>query len=306
MIFQDEEAKGSALKRHYLYLDTCSTEDQMVVPDYLKNIRKVDSPLTLHTNAGKSETNQRGDLGDTTFWLDENGIANVISLRTLESKFKVTYDSTKDAGAFLCETPEGVIKFERCPMTGFPYVDMKKYGMKAATMMVQTIRKNYEGYTREEVERAILARKMQARAGHPSETAYKREVSRQSPSSIFQNSPVTPKDITNARSIFGPSLPCIKGKWTRGRPDPVRPEYVGVPAELITANKYETLAADVMFVSGLPFLVTLLRRVRYVTMQFVPKRTAGELANAMKMVVGLYRRAGIICQTALMDGEFEK
>lgn len=27
MIFQDEEVKGSALKRHYLYLDTCSTED---------------------------------------------------------------------------------------------------------------------------------------------------------------------------------------------------------------------------------------------------------------------------------------
>eukprot|EP00804_Cyclotella_cryptica_P016673 CCRYP_001990-RA/>CCRYP_001990-RA protein AED:0.73 eAED:0.24 QI:0/-1/0/1/-1/0/1/0/427 len=61
-----------------------------------------------------------------------------------------------------------------------------------------------------------------------------------------------------------------------------------------------------MFVSGLPFLITLSRRVRYITIQFVPRRTAGELANAMKMVVGLYRRAGIICQTALMDGEFEK
>eukprot|EP00804_Cyclotella_cryptica_P030821 CCRYP_015076-RE/>CCRYP_015076-RE protein AED:0.49 eAED:0.25 QI:0/-1/0/1/-1/1/1/0/834 len=61
-----------------------------------------------------------------------------------------------------------------------------------------------------------------------------------------------------------------------------------------------------MFVSGLPFLITLSRRVRYVTIQFVLRRTAGELANAMKMVVGLYRRAGIICQTALMDGEFEK
>eukprot|EP00804_Cyclotella_cryptica_P005960 CCRYP_000230-RA/>CCRYP_000230-RA protein AED:0.20 eAED:-0.12 QI:0/-1/0/1/-1/0/1/0/136 len=61
-----------------------------------------------------------------------------------------------------------------------------------------------------------------------------------------------------------------------------------------------------MFVSGLPFLVTLSRRIRYVTLQFVPRRTAGELANAMKMVVGLYRRAGTICQTALMDGKFEK
>ena len=58
--------------------------------------------------------------------------------------------------------------------------------------------------------------------------------------------------------------------------------------------------------SGLPFLITLSRRVRYVTVQFVPKRTAGELASALKLVIGLYHRAGFICQTALMDGEFEK
>eukprot|EP00804_Cyclotella_cryptica_P026834 CCRYP_018622-RA/>CCRYP_018622-RA protein AED:0.17 eAED:0.17 QI:0/-1/0/1/-1/0/1/0/129 len=61
-----------------------------------------------------------------------------------------------------------------------------------------------------------------------------------------------------------------------------------------------------MFVSGLPFLVKWPRRIWYVTLQFVLKQIAGELANAMKMVVGLYRRAGIVCQTALMDGEFEK
>ncbi len=61
-----------------------------------------------------------------------------------------------------------------------------------------------------------------------------------------------------------------------------------------------------MFVSGLPFLVTLSRRIRYITVQFVPRRTAGELANALKMVIGLSRRAGFVCQTALMDGEFEK
>eukprot|EP00804_Cyclotella_cryptica_P027597 CCRYP_007506-RA/>CCRYP_007506-RA protein AED:0.33 eAED:0.33 QI:0/-1/0/1/-1/0/1/0/237 len=61
-----------------------------------------------------------------------------------------------------------------------------------------------------------------------------------------------------------------------------------------------------MFVSGLPFLVTLSRWIRYVTVQFVPRRTAGELDNALKMVIGVYRRAGFICQTALMDGEFEK
>ena len=33
---------------------------------------------------------------------------------------------------------------------------------------------------------------------------------------------------------------------------------------------------------------------------------AGELANALKLVIGLYRRAGFVFEMALMDGEFER
>jgi hypothetical protein len=86
--------------------------------------------------------------------------------------------------------------FRRCTKTGFPYVDLEEVDGNTATMMVQTVRKNFEGYTREEVERGILARKMQAREGHPSESAFKGEVSRNSPSSLFKDSPITSKDIT--------------------------------------------------------------------------------------------------------------
>ncbi|KAL7527762.1 hypothetical protein ACHAXR_004364, partial [Thalassiosira sp. AJA248-18] len=61
-----------------------------------------------------------------------------------------------------------------------------------------------------------------------------------------------------------------------------------------------------MFVSGLPFLITLSRGVRFTTVTFVPSRTAAELANSLKQVIKLYKRAGFTCQTSLMDGEFEK
>jgi hypothetical protein len=74
---------------------------------------------------------------------------------------------------------------------------------------------------------------------------------------MFRNSPLTPKDIENAQKIFGLSMPCIKGKWTRGRPDAMRLDYVSIPLELVSTNKYDTIAANVMFVSGLPVLVTL-------------------------------------------------
>ncbi|KAL7482682.1 hypothetical protein ACHAW6_008342 [Cyclotella cf. meneghiniana] len=40
--------------------------------------------------------------------------------------------------------------------------------------------------------------------------------------------------------------------------------------------------------------------------EFVPHRTASELANALINVCKLYSCASFVCQTALMDGEFEK
>lgn len=61
-----------------------------------------------------------------------------------------------------------------------------------------------------------------------------------------------------------------------------------------------------MFISGLLFCVTLSRRVKYVTMQFVQQQTAQVLANAINLVVGLYLWVGFVCQAALMEREFEK
>ena len=196
----------------------------MIDPQHLRGIHRVSKALTLHTNAGASKTDKKGYLGEPPFWLDEHGIANVISLKTLEGKCRVSYDSKERDGAFICHTQKGQVVFTRCPITKFPCVDLRSDKSKAAAMLVQSIRQNFEGYTREEVRRAIMARKMQARAGHPSENTYKKEVSRNSESSLFKNSTLTSKDITNARRIFGPSMPCIQGKWTRGMPEIMRPD----------------------------------------------------------------------------------
>ena len=46
--------------------------------------------------------------------------------------------------------------------------------------------------------------------------------------------------------------------------------------------------------------------MRFVTAQFVPRRTAAELSNVVKETINLYRRAGFVWQTALVDGEFDK
>ena len=113
------------------------------------------------------------------------------------------------------------------------------------------------------------------------------------------------KDITHACKIFGPLLPCARGKRVQTKSIRVDRDYVSILPNLLS-NKYKTLAVDVTFVCGLPFLIMLGWWVRFVTVQYVPCRTAKDLANVIKNVIKLYARAGFVCQTAFMDGKFKK
>jgi hypothetical protein len=130
-----QDIKTGGIKKNYLYADTCSTNDFMVNPAYLTGVHTVDDQLRIHTNAGSCVTKQQGLLGSQKFWLDRNGIANVISLKSLESKHRVTYDSTKDGGAFVVHTPEGKVYFRRCPDTGFPYIDLDDVNQDGAILV---------------------------------------------------------------------------------------------------------------------------------------------------------------------------
>ncbi len=86
---------SNQLNPDYLYVDTCTTDDQMVNDAHLSRIHQVQNPLRMHANAGTANTNEREYLGTTLFWLDCMGIANVMPLKTLEQKYKVTYNSSQ-------------------------------------------------------------------------------------------------------------------------------------------------------------------------------------------------------------------
>ena len=49
---------------------------------YLTDIHTVDTPLTMHTNAGSSISTKKGRLGSMLFWLNPGGLASVVSLKT--------------------------------------------------------------------------------------------------------------------------------------------------------------------------------------------------------------------------------
>ncbi len=81
---------------------------------------------------------------------------------------------------------------------------------------------------------------------------------------------------------------------------------MAIPWQLVDANKAVTLAADVFFVDGIAFLITVSRRIKFMTTEHLPVRTATSLSKHLQRVLLVYGRAGFRVRSILMDGEFEK
>ena len=295
------------VKKNFLYLDTCTTNNYMCNRSYLKNVHPADTTLRLHTNAGSTSSTRQGYLGSLLMWLGQSGFANVVALHSLEQLCRkdggsLSYHSKHNEGAFIADMGNGrVVKFFRCPDTDFPCIDLDDHVENGAVMLLQSIASNMEGYTKTEVRRAIHARDAQAEMAYVSKGDLKTKVSGR----ILRSSNLTRADISNAKNIFGPTIYTIRGKQTTQKPSQVEPEYLSIPKSIVDRHKNLTLVGDVMSVCGLPFFLSLSRGIRFGMAQYRPRRTAKLLSNALKETIKLYKRAGFIVQTCLMDNEFE-
>jgi hypothetical protein len=122
---------------------------------------------------------------------------------------------------------------------------------------------------------------------------------------MIKNCTVTPTDIDNAHKLFGADIATLRGKTARRTQDAVMADYVAIPKEIIDLNKEITLAADVLFVSGMPFVSSLSRKVKFATMKYVSSRSEPNLIKLLLKIVKLYKARDFEPRTALMDREFE-
>ncbi len=173
---------------------------------------------------------------------------------------------------------------------------------KDHTMLMETVRGNFKGFKKNKVLRATQARRAQAMISNPSKKDYKGKVSNH----LISNCPIYVNNITNSQAIHGPALASVWGKTVRRAPAPVVMDYMEVPCSLVEQNKIVTLAADVFFVNGTGFLMTVSRRIKFITAEHVPVRMAKSLAKHKDQVLHVYAQAGFTVRTILMDGEFEK
>ena len=110
--------------------------------------------------------------------------------------------------------------------------------------------------------------------------------------------PIGLDNVADALAIYGTPVSRLKGVKTRDK----NHQRVGeggklkIPRDFYQLNKFLTLTADVMFVSGISFLVTFSGKIRIITSEYVPSR--------MK-IVNTYACGGFLIELAFMDMEFE-
>ena len=79
-------------------------------------------------------------------------------------------------------------------------------------------------------------------------------------------------------------------------------EYVAVPKELVSQHKFIYMAYDVFFVEGIVFLLIVAIKLKFVTVEHTPVRTAKSLVKHIKRVLQVYNRAGFTVRYVMMDG----
>ena len=85
-----------------------------------------------------------------------------------------------------------------------------------------------------------------------------------------QKSCVTPEAVEHARTIFGKNHGGLRGKTVCVKPERVEVDVVAIPRNFYEINKFVTLVGDVMFVEGMPFMLTRSRDIRFGNIELFP------------------------------------
>ena len=192
-----ETRHGGRLPMEWVLLDNQSTIDVFVNCQLLKNIRRIDQYMYIHCTAGVTRTNLVGELpGYGTVWFHPDGIANILSLSRVKTKYWITFDSDEN-NEFIVHKPDGSTRNFKESNRGLYYHDTSTVvtGVsEAGTVLITTVAGNASNYTPADYSRALLARKTQQIIGRPSMRDYIRYVE----NNLIPNCPVTRRDIVAA------------------------------------------------------------------------------------------------------------
>ena len=100
-------------------------------------------------NGGSITTNRQGHLKNhSEVWFDERVITNILCLKNMKNKYRVTYDSAEN-GTFTVHKPDAQLHFVM-HQDGLHYHDKKNHEVT----LIQTVQENKEGCSKRQIKDA--------------------------------------------------------------------------------------------------------------------------------------------------------
>jgi hypothetical protein len=158
----ETRARKFIIPKSWVLLDNQSTVDMFHNRKLLQNIRRVNSQVYIHCNAGTRWTDQQGELpGYGLVWFCPNAIANILSLHKVSRRCWVEFDS-KEGNSFVATNKvNGNVNVFQASDQGLYYYDINAEGNNDAMVLVNTVKKNKTRFTNAEVVKAEYARDLQ-------------------------------------------------------------------------------------------------------------------------------------------------
>ena len=127
------------------YLDSFAKYHTFFVWEFLDRVYLGNTAMNGGFNEGTVNTNTRGWYGKLKVWLNERGIANLLSIPTLEDAGYIVSNHKK--GDWVVTTPKGkIIIFKRDTRVckRMPYINLRKH--KEGISIIEMVRKKFAGH----------------------------------------------------------------------------------------------------------------------------------------------------------------
>jgi hypothetical protein len=282
------QAKG--LDEYDVLCDNQSTVSVFWNKKMLKNIRETNKTTNLTGIGGKVAVTKVGDLpGYGEVYYHPTSPANILCFSDLNKKYKVTFNAIENK--FVVDTGSTMMEFKGKNKL---YVWNARECIAEGKILVTTVADMESQFTQRELNEANKAREVQKRLGYASVP----DILKMMRSGAIMNLPVSQRDYENAEAIWGKDLGSLKGKSVR-----IQPSTVKVSPRHVDINRNIILCMDIGFIGGLPFLVSISRKVQMYMITYLKDRKTETVKQAILSHVSAYKGQRFTVSVILCDGE---
>mmetsp|Transcript_14843 Transcript_14843/g.21238 ORF Transcript_14843/g.21238 Transcript_14843/m.21238 type:complete len:412 (+) Transcript_14843:616-1851(+) len=312
----------------WILLDTCLGGNCANNGAILSNIRPCapGEELLVYTNGGfQFFTQVRSfDMFGIDLHYNPASLANILSYEALADidGIRIVSDSGKER-AFKVFYNGFCYKFKPCsdrlyyydlanpdstpvkaPVQGAVESDSLAQGVAglhaAVYSCVQTVAENKTYFTKNEIERAEEARRLQHVIGWSSDGAFKKIIAQ----NMLRNCHISVDGIVRAEAIFGKAKPLCKGKMTNIPSTTFKIQKIPLPPSIAKHQQRLSLHIDIFFVNKIPFFHTKSGKIYFITTQVLQSRSSLQIIKVIPMVKDIYENRGFNITDIFGDNEF--